>query len=66
MFWRQLREKCLHSGLVWPVLRHIMSQYGNLFCMSPYSVQMWEKNRTRKKLRTQSCDFKNTFGKMNC
>ena len=30
MFWRQLREKCLHSGLVWPVLLHILREYGDL------------------------------------
>ena len=50
MFWRQLREKCLYSELAWPVLRHILSEYGNLFCKSSYSVQMRElKNSHQKK-----------------
>ena len=54
MFWRQLCEKYLHSGLVWPALRHILSEYGYLLCKSPYtekcqnSVQMPKKSRTRK------------------
>ena len=54
MFLRQLREKCLHLGLVWSVLRHILSEYGNLLCKSPYSVQMREKIRTRKKLQART------------
>ena len=49
MFWRQVRKKCLQSGLLWPVLRHILREYGDLLCKSPYLVQMQEKIRTRKK-----------------
>ena len=54
MFRRQLREEYSHWGLVWPALRHTLSQYGDLLCKSPYSVQMREKIRTRKKLRTRA------------
>ena len=54
MFLRQLRENCFHSGLVWSVLRHILSEYGNLLCKSPYSVQMREKIRTKKKLQIRT------------
>ena len=43
MFWRQLREKYSHSGLVSLKLRHILSEYRDLLCKSPYSVQMREK-----------------------
>ena len=54
MFGRQLREKCSHSGLIWLVVHHILSEYGDLLCKSPYSVQMREKILTRKKLRTRT------------
>ena len=30
MFLSHLRENGLHSGLVWPVLCHILSEYGDL------------------------------------
>ena len=43
MFWRQLRENCSHLGFVWLILRHIMSEYGDLLWNSPYAVQMEEK-----------------------
>ena len=49
------------SGLVWPVLRHILSKYGDLLCKSPYSVRMLEKIRARKNSEhghfPQSCQF---------
>ena len=55
MFGRQLREKCLYSELAWPVLRHILSEYGNLLCKSLYSVQMrGKKFAPEKKLRTRT------------
>ena len=39
-------------GLVWPLLRHIQSGYGDLLCKSLYSVQMREKIRTIKNPNT--------------
>ena len=48
-FWRQLREKYSHSGLVWPALRHFLSEYGDVPFKSPYSAQMREKNSHQKK-----------------
>ena len=54
MFRRQLREKYLRLGLVCPTLCHIPSEYGDLLCKAPYSVQMCEKKCTRKKLQTRT------------
>ena len=54
MFKRQLHEKYLHLGLVCPTLCHIPSEYGDLLCKAPYSVQMCERNYTRKKLQTRT------------
>ena len=34
MVWRQLREKYSHSGVVWPALHHIPSEYWDLLCES--------------------------------
>ena len=38
--------------LVWSVLCHILSEYGDLLCKSPYPVKILEKFHTREKLRT--------------
>ena len=54
MFLRQPRKMRLHSELVWPILPHILSEYGDLLCNSPYSVQMRENIPTRKKLLTRT------------
>ena len=39
------------SGPHWS--RHILSEYEELFCKSPFSFQIREKNRTKKKFRTR-------------
>ena len=52
MFWRQLRENCSHLGFVWLILRHIMSEYGDLLWNSPYAVQMEEKFAPEKTTST--------------
>ena len=54
MFWRQLREKYLHLGLVWSMSRHILSDYGDLLCKSPYSAQMQEKSHQKKTPNTDT------------
>ena len=48
MFWCPLREICLHSRLVWALLLHILSEYADLLCNSPYPFQMRERIRTSK------------------
>ena len=50
--------KSVRSGLILPALRHILSEYGDLLCKSPYSVQMQEKIRTRKKFQKLNADIK--------
>ena len=57
MFWRQLREKYLHSGLVWSVSRHILSDYGDLLCKSPYSAQMRENSHKKKNKNSKHGHF---------
>ena len=64
MFWHQLREKYSHSGLVWPALHHILSEYGDLLCKSPYSVQTREKIRTR--IFGKRIIFRNWMQPKNC
>ena len=54
MFIYILLVKCLHSALMWTVLRHILSEFGYLFCKYPHSVQMQEKICTRKMVRTRT------------
>ena len=36
-------------SLFWSVFSHIRSEYGEILCISPFSVQMWE-NADQKKL----------------
>ena len=50
MFCGPLREKCPYEGLVWSVFLHILREYGDIICKSPYSVQMWEKVQARKNI----------------
>ena len=44
-----LRNKEVCLMYQWVTLRHILGEYGNLFCKSPYSFQMREKNSHQKK-----------------
>ena len=37
-----LHEKCPHSVLFWSVFSHIRTAYGEIFRISPYSVQIRE------------------------
>ena len=37
-----LREKCPYSELFWSVFSRIWTEYGEIFRISLYSVQMWE------------------------
>ena len=37
-----LREKCPYSDLFWSAFSRIRIEYGEIFCISLYSVQMWE------------------------
>ena len=37
-----LREKCPYSELFWSAFSHIRTEYGEILCISPYSVQMPE------------------------
>ena len=37
-----LHEKCPYSELFWTVFSWILTEYGEILCTSPYSVQMWE------------------------
>ena len=41
-----LRGKCPYSELFWSVFSRILTECGEVRCISPYSVRMWE-NRTR-------------------
>ena len=38
----KLREKCLFSELFWSAFSRIRTEYGEIFCISPYSVRMRE------------------------
>ena len=48
MIWHLLSEKCLHSGLDWTKYLHILSDWSDLLCNSPYSVQIQEQICTRE------------------
>ena len=37
-----LRKKCPYSKLFWSVFSRIWTEYGEILCISPYSVQMRE------------------------
>ena len=37
-----LREKCPYWKLFWSVFSHIRTKYGEILCISPYSVRMRE------------------------
>ena len=37
-----LREKCSYSELLWSVFSRIRAEYGEIICISPYSVQLRE------------------------
>ena len=37
-----LRKTCLYSEFFWSAFSRIWSEYGDLLCKSPYSVQMRE------------------------
>ena len=41
-----LPEKCPYSELFWSVFSRIRTEYGDLLCKPPYSVQMQEKTGT--------------------
>ena len=38
----RLREKCPYLELFWPVFSRIWTEYGEILCISPYSVRMRE------------------------
>ena len=44
-----LNEKLHFLCSVWFIFLYILSEYGDLLCNSPYSVQLREKDCTRKK-----------------
>ena len=48
MFRHRLCERCLYLELVWPLLCHILSEYGSLLCKSLHSVRIWENFHTIK------------------
>ena len=54
MFRRPQREKCSHSTLISPLFLHMLSEYEELLCKFPFSVQMREKSSHQKKLRTRT------------
>ena len=35
-----LLKKCLYSEFFWSIFSHIRTEYGDIFCKSPCSVQM--------------------------
>ena len=37
-----LREKCPYSELFWSLFSRIRTEYGEILCISPYSVRVWE------------------------
>ena len=37
-----VREKCLYSKLFWSTFSRIGTEYGEILCISPYSVRMRE------------------------
>ena len=39
---RALRKKCPYSELFWSVFSRIRTEYGEILCISPYSVRMRE------------------------
>ena len=67
MFWRQLRETCSHSGLVWPVLHHILSEYGDLLSQRAHHVEStsilhgYYVDLLKTKFRRISTSFLRTF-----
>ena len=42
-----LREKCPYSELFWSLFSRILTEYGEMLLISPYSVEMW-KNTDQK------------------
>ena len=40
--WLTLRKKCLYSDLFWSTFSRIRTEYGEILCISPYSVRMGE------------------------
>ena len=49
-----LRKKCPYSEFFWPVLSHIRTEYGEMFCISPYSVRPNGGKYGSKKLRIRT------------
>ena len=37
-----LRKKCPYLELFWSAFSRIWAEYGEIYSISPYSVQMWE------------------------